>query len=393
MRRALAAAVLGISLWLGSLAWSGFVLLHTVLDPDRSQAVAESLFQDPAVRAQLVENIADGVEAALPSVVPVGRDTVESTATDALDSPAVEAVFVESFVRTHRAFLGEGEAPDAVDAGAFGTAARSTLVDRYPQLDAVLPEAPEVAVPLPTERVPNLGPVRDLLVAVVPLLAALSAVGIALALLVTSNRPAVVRRAGVWAIGLSAFVLVVAYGVPALADRYASGQSAVIGALVRAMAETTRVPAVTLCAVGVAAVVASLVWRPARAPAAATAAVRRPVRRERPIGAASGNVAMPRGPRTPRTHVPDGYAPGARHAEPAPVPRVRVGRRPEPPTVVQRPGTDPTRVEPSTTDATVAGEAAQRRWVDGVGWVHDGSGPIPPRARWVPGVGYVVEER
>lgn len=390
MRRALAAAVLGISLWLGSVAWTGFVLLHTVLDPGRSEAVAESLYEDETVRAQLAENIADGVEAAFAPAFPLERGAVESAAQRALDSPAVEAVFIDSFVRTHQAFLGEGDPPRAVDAGAFGSAARSTLVDQQPALDAVLPESPELAVPLPTERVPDAGPVRDVLAATVPLLAGMSVVGIAVALLVTSNRPAVVRRAGIWAVGLSATVLVVAYGIPALADRYAAGQSAVIGALVRAMAETTRLPALALCGVGAAAVVASFLWR--RVPVASTRPApesgARPQRTGRALGTATGQVAMPRGPRPPRTRLPDGGAPGARQAEPSPPPRTPVAPRPGPPTVVQRPGSDPTRV-----DGAPATPAPPARWVDGVGWVLEGSGPIPAGARWVPGVGYVVDDR
>ena len=32
------------------------------------------------------------------------------------------------------------------------------------------------------------------------------------------------------------------------------------------------------------------------------------------------------------------------------------------------------------------------RWVEGFGWVHDGTGEIPDTARWVPGVGYVLDE-
>lgn len=380
MRRALAAAVLGISLWLGSLAWTGFVLLHTVLDPGRSEAVAQSLVEDEAVRAQLVENIADGVEAALPPGVPVGRDRVESTASDALESPAVEAVFIRSFVRTHRAFLGEGEPPRVVDAGAFGTAARGALVEGHPGLDAALPEAPELEVPLPTDGVPDASPVRDVLLAAVPLLAAASALGIALALLVTSSRPAVVRRSGVWAIGLSATVLLLAYGVPALADRYASGQSAVIGALVRAIAETTRVPALVLATVGAAAVVLSLVWR--RSAAGAPAPVARPPRPRRAVAASTGRVTRPPAPGTPRTRLPDGYLPIARRAEPAP-PRTKIPSRPEP-TVVRRADADPTGVDGTP--------AVPTRWVDGVGWVLEGAGAIPPGARWVPGVGYVVDE-
>ena len=63
MRRTLAAAVLGLSLWIGSLAWSGFVMTRTVLDPGRSEAVAEALLDNDAVRDQLVANIAGGIEA------------------------------------------------------------------------------------------------------------------------------------------------------------------------------------------------------------------------------------------------------------------------------------------------------------------------------------------
>jgi hypothetical protein len=407
VRRALAAAVLGISLWVGSLAWTGFLLLRTVLDPGRSRSVAEALYEDEQVRAQLVDGIADSVAASLPPGTPLPRDAVESTATAALDSPAVEALFVDALARTHAAFLGEGRPPDSVDPGALGAAARDTVVARNPGLDAVLPASPELAVPLPTERVPNLGPVRDLLAATVPLLALLSVTGIALALLVTSNRPAIIRRAGVWAIGLAAFVLVFAYGIPALATQFAPGQAAVIAALVRAMAETTRGPALALGAVGALAVVGSMLWRgkPAAAPARTA---RRPVRgvahpppprtRSRPVPAAGG--------RTPRTRLPDGYAPGARQAEPAPT--TRVTRGPVAPTTVQgspsappaAPSTsgggsvDPTGVEGGERRTRWAeGGARRTRWVEGVGWVLEGSSAIPPDARWVPGVGYVVDDR
>lgn len=399
MRRALAAAILAFSLWLGSLAWTGFTLLRTVLDPDRSREVAESLYEDEAVRAQLVDNIADGVAGATPPGVTLPRGQVEATAADALDSPAVATLFVDAFARTHAAFLGEGEVPDAVDPGAFGSAARSTIVARNPELDSVLPASPELAIPLPTERVPNLGPLRDLLQAVVPLLALASATGALLALLVTSNRPAVIRRAGVWAVLLSSIVLVVAYGIPALGARYAPGQSVIIAALVGAMAGAMRVPALTLGGLGVAGIVASMLWRRAPSPRPeparrrrASAGPPRPPRRDlpRPARGRRPPTAAP----VPRTRMPDGYAPGARRAEPAPTPRPAVTRNQAAPTTVQR---DPTRSDHDPTrsphDPTrVEDGDGNRRWVEGVGWVVESSS-IPADARWVPGVGYVVEDR
>lgn len=402
MRRALAAALLGISLWIGSLAWTGFLLTRTVLDPDRSERVAEALYEDDAVRARLAANIADGVQASLPEGFPVDDATVEAGAAQALESPAVEAVFVDAFVRTHQAMLGEGEVPRSVDPGAFGSAGRDALVAARPELDAILPAAPEVAVSLPTDRVPNLGLVRRGLLTAVPWMAAASAVGAVLALLITSNRPAVIRRAGIWAVTLSAVVLAVAYGIPALARTVVPDQSEVIAALVGAMVAETRVPAITLGALGVAGIVLSLFWRAAPALLSEPAP---PQRRTRP----------PRPRREPR--LVGGPPPRRDISRPAARPDPAAAyRRPDPsPTTVQpRPGrshpeldADPTQVDAArsrpepreggnedlTTQQDVpSAPAGPTRWVAGVGWVVESAEHIPPDARWVPGVGYVVEE-
>ena len=245
MRRSLAAALLGISLWTGSLAWSAFVMTHTVLDPDRSEHVADALLEDDAVRDRMASNIAGGVEAALPPGTPVDRAALDAGAQAALASPEVEALVRDAMVQTHRAFVGEGEVPGSID--------------------GVVPGAPAVEVPLPTERVPDLGPVRRALLAAAPVLALLAAAGTVLALVVTDDRRGVVRRAGRWAVGLSAVVLLVAYGVPALVREVAPDQAEVVAALVGALAATTRGPAMVLGAAGVAGLLLSLVWRPARA--------------------------------------------------------------------------------------------------------------------------------
>jgi len=404
VRRALAAAVLGISLWIGSLAWSGFVLLRTVLDPDRSREVAQTLYDDDAVRAQLARNIAGAVDAALPSGTPVSRDAIEVTAADALSSPAVEAVFVDALARTHGAFLGEGDAPASVDGTTFGSAARDAIVAREPALDAVLPAAPDLAVPLPTEQVPDLGPVRDALAAAVPLLALASVAGVSLALLVTSHRPSVLRRAGRWALALSATVLLAAYAVPYLAEALLPGQAAVVAALVRAMAEAMRIPALLFAGTGLAAIAASVAWRRAPGPRPVEpsrhrvpARGARPVRRDLPRPARGPAVAP-----VPRTRLPGGDVPGGRRPGPGPRPHVPIAApRPAAPS--------PTRVGPAPTvvqaaaapgrpaapaDATAVDGAAPpgARWVEGVGWVLE-SGAIPPEARWVAGVGYVLDDR
>ena len=372
MRRALAAALLGISLWIGSLAWSGFVMTRTVLNPDRSEDIADALLEDDAVRGQLEANIARGVIAALPAGTPVDRAEVEAGTATALDSPAVEAVVRDALVRTHQGFLGEGDIPRSVESEAFGGAARDSLVDERPELDGILPAAPSIEVPLPTERLPNLGPVRRGLATAVPILALASAVGVLLSLVVTTDRPRVIRRAGVWAVGLSAVVLLFAYGIPALAHELAPDQAQIVAALVSALAAATRGPALVLAGAGLTAIVVASLWRSAPVPAPAAPA--------QPVGRPA------RGARPRRRDLP---TPGRRPTAPTPA---STPRRPAPmgdPTSIWQDGsTAATRVDAPRPTSAPAGA----RWVPGTGWVHDGTGEVPAGARWVPGVGYVVEE-
>lgn len=377
--------MLGISLWIGSLAWTGFIMLETVLDPARSEAVADALLDDPAVHDQLVDNIAAGVEASLPAGAPVDRAAVEDAAETALDSPEVEALLRSAFVDTHRAFLGEGEAPDSIDGAAFGTAARDALVSERPELDGVLPAAPSLEVPLPTERVPDLGPVRRGLETGVPLLAAVAAAGAVAALLVTSNRPAILRRAGIWAIGLSSIILLVGFGIPALARRVFPDQAEVVAALVAALAGASRGPALVLAGAGLAGILVSFVWRPASSAMTADPA---PARRASP---SRGHAApsKQRGRRTVHGGVPS-RAPRLPSAPPSRPPTRPPPPRPDPTAV--RPAGSPSRSPAGPAPTRVdASPTRGRRWVDGVGWVLDPSEHIPAEARWVAGVGYVVD--
>lgn len=388
MRRAFAAVLLAVSLWIGSLAWTGFIMTRTVLDPGRSEAVADALLDDPDVRAQLVENIAGGLDAAIPDDAGVDRATLDAAAEQALSSPQVEALFRTALVDTHQAFLGEGDAPRSIDGGAFGGAARDALVASRPELAGVLPESPSVEIPLPTKQLPDLGPVRRALDTVVPLLAGVAAFGALTALLVTSNRPAILRRAGAWAIGLSSLVLLVAYGVPAFAQSVAPDQATVVAALVSALAEASRGPALALAGAGVAGIVASFLWRPAAAVVTADSrqapAPPQPRRRRR-----SPHPQTQRISRTART---GSARPTPRPVPKAPAPRLGAPTAPSPPTQVRTPSDDPTRVHiPDRTERSSQPDPPGRRWVDGVGWVVDTSEGIPADARWVPGVGYVVD--
>ncbi|MFQ5558018.1 MAG: hypothetical protein ACE5GB_10995, partial [Acidimicrobiales bacterium] len=260
IRRGLAAVILGPSLLIGSLAWSGFLALRTVFDEDRSRDVAEELLDNEEVRTQLADNLGTAIAAAIPAEVAIEDDQIDAAADQVLGDPVVEELIVEAFARTHAAFLGEGDAPRTLDLTPVAERARAAVVAAAPQVESTLPEVPRMEMTLPTDRIPDASPVRDLLRRTVPLLAAIAAVGVLLALFTTSDRPSVLRRAGFWALTTTAFYLAIGLGLPWLIRLAAPEQAEVIAALLTALLRTTLTPSIVLALVAAGLIVASFVW-------------------------------------------------------------------------------------------------------------------------------------
>ena len=419
LRRAAAGLILGVSLFVASLAWSSFIALRTVFDPDRSQQIADDLWEDEAVRAQLASNIATGAAALVPDDVEVPQSTLDAAALQVLEAPVLRSVVNAAFVDTHRAFLGEGDLPRAIEIGEVSQTVRDALVTIDPSLDQALPAAPDVTIELPTDRIPDAGVVRRALQFVVPIFAVVAAVGIAVALLTTTNRPAVLRRAGTWAITSSAFVLVVAFGVPWLATRVVPTQAEVLAALVAAVLSAAITPSIVLAALGAAAIVLSFTWKATQVVRADDRRVGRSDKAERstPRGGSSSVLHVPQGPvvapTTPPTTPPAAAVPtvaappatdaGASEAGSSPAqvgPGVGQQQESRPP-AGQAPGTGsaplPSPEPVGAPAAAVPPEAARDglapRWVPGVGWVQHPDDERPPDAgaRWEPGIGYIFD--
>ncbi len=339
-RRVIAGLFLGPALLIGSFAWSGFIALRTVFDSSRSATIAQELLDNEEVRSQLADNIGTALTAALPDGVSISRPEVAAVAQRILADPRVENLVIQAFSATHRAFLGEGDAPRTLDLSPVAAMVREQLVSAVPGLDERLPAAEPLVVTLPTDQIPNARPVRDFLTKVVPILAAISLVGVLIALLATSDRPSVLKRAAGWAIGTTAVYLTIGLAIPGLLRRFAPAQAKVIAALLTALLRSTLTPSIILAMVGGGLLVAAFAWpdRSERAPAVAA-----PLPPPRPV--------LPT-----RASAPDSVDLPAWTGEPAPV------KRPAP------------------------------NWVDGHGWVldPDDSRPPPPNSRWVEGIGHVI---
>lgn len=263
LRRFVAGALLGVSLFVGSLAWSGFLVLRTVLEPDRSSEIAEELLENEQVRSQLASNFVDVIFGAMlqnASVQQLDKAALESVANDLLQDPEVKALIISSLADTHAAFLGEGDAPQSLDLSSFGETARRSLVDIDPALDALLPVAPSLLVPLPTEHIPDASPVRSFLLKAIPLIAIGAAIGVLAAFFTTTDRPSILRRAGYWAISTAAFYLIAGFGIQWLFNRFSPNGTEVLAAFIVAVLRSTLIPAIVMGIVGVALLGASVLW-------------------------------------------------------------------------------------------------------------------------------------
>jgi hypothetical protein len=260
VRRGLASLILGLSLLVASVAWSGFVLLHTVLDPGRSERLADEMLDNTVLRSALVGAMADSIEAGVPGGVELPRDQVEAAAGIALDDPRVEAVVRDGLVRIHQNALNGVDEPVVIDPSAFGASARDALVGARPELDQVLPAVPPAAISLPDTGLSFLGDVRDYLQRTVYLASLGALAGAAAALVITRDRPGVLRRVALWAFAAAAFWLILGYGVPWLAGRVMPGSAAVFAAAVEVFLGAMILPALVLAGAGLALLLVSVLW-------------------------------------------------------------------------------------------------------------------------------------
>lgn len=260
MRRSLSAVVLGLSLFLGSVGWAALTVTRTALDPSRSTELADQMFERPELRDALVQILADRIGSLLPPGVAVPRQQLEVIAERTLEDPSVELLVRDGLVEVHQKAV-RGDSTDTVlHATAVGTAARNVLVADQPELDPLLPQAPALRVALPTAGLSFLGGLRDALDRAAVAAGTLALVGTLMALVVTRDRPMVLRRVSAWAFGTAGFWLVLALGIPRLVAALAPTQGIIAGAIAAVMFGSMIPAVVTLLGLGVGVLLASWLW-------------------------------------------------------------------------------------------------------------------------------------
>ncbi len=382
MRRSLAGAVLGLSLVIASVAWASFVLTHTVLDPTRSERLADQVLENQVLRGALVNRLSDAIDLALPPALPVPPDVIDQAADQALDDPRTESLIRDGLVRVHQNALAGIDEPVVLNADSLGEASRAALVEGRPELDAALPAAPKLELVIPTTGLSWLGRLRQLALQATWILGTASVIGMLTALVVTRDRPASLRRVSSWAFGASAFWLIVGVAIPFAAQSVAPVSMAYVAALVDVFFSSMIPPAIVLAVLGVALRLAAFGWS----------------RSQRTRGA-----RLLRSPRSPGRDARVGGSVGSRRSNVATVPAANAGpssttfRAPTDQSASSQPAAndspwaqqpsssaysqpDPTQALPTTgpneeqrADPGPAAEErpATPRWVEGVGYIDD----------------------
>lgn len=360
MRKGFAGLVLGLALVIASISWAGFIMSRTVLDPGRSERLAVQVFDNEELRSVLVTRLAESLGDALPGEVVVPSQTLELAASLALDNPEVQRLVRTAIVDTHKAALEGNAEPVVIDSSILSNALFDSLVQTNPNLETIVPVVPSTSVELPTSGLNFLGSIKGFADRVT-LLAALAALaGGSIALMVTSDRPSVLRRVSFWAFGAALFWLIVGFGVPLLAGLIGPTSSAVTTAAVDVFFGAMITPAMVMAGVGVGLAVTSVAW--------ASAATRHPARVAQPARASRGPGAKNT---ATRLGVASATPPVEAYGRPVPrgsVDQTVVQSRPiaDDGTPAARPGPGATRVshEPSFEQPR-----AEPIWIEGRGYV------------------------
>ena len=262
-----------VALICASIAWTGWVILHTVADPSRSSRIAHAVFDDPEARGQLADDLASSLARAantgaasatagtgvkVPNIDgddPVLRDAVAA----ALADPRVTTDVIDALAAEHANLLGvEPKKPATINTTLLVEAVNRSLGVADPTLAAQLTKAAPKSVALPDVEIPFVGAAHRFATAWVPRLALIAVLlgGVAL---VAGDRLRVLRRIGVWAVGAGLLWVLVPRGFIWLAEQWAPGNAAVVRAVLRGATGVVTAMATLLVLGGAAAIGASIV--------------------------------------------------------------------------------------------------------------------------------------
>jgi hypothetical protein len=160
----------------------------------------------------------------------------------------------------HVVLVEPGPAP-VVDVTPLVATARDAAIERNSAYAALFPTTGTLRVSLPSDELPDLTGVSSTVESRARLAAIVAVLLVAAAIVVHHRRPRVVRRVGVWAIGVAVTQGIVAAVMPIAAQWIPGDLAPIAGAVARTLQPRLLAPAAIVAATGVALVISAWRWQ------------------------------------------------------------------------------------------------------------------------------------
>ena len=258
LRPLLTRFLVGITLLFASLAWGGWVFLHSVGDPHRFEQIATSILGSTNARSEIARSVTDQLTN-INLLTPEQQTAVRGAVADALADPRIVDNFVAAFGSAQSSALGIPDPrPSAIDVGALVAVLREHLAATQPALAASIPISTQT-VELPRIKSNALADLRKAANTWTVWLALLSVTSL-VALMIFGDRRVVLRSYGFWAILTGAFWAIGPRLAPWIAHRSAPQADGLVKATIDAVAGPIATAATILLISGVIAFVVRAVF-------------------------------------------------------------------------------------------------------------------------------------
>jgi len=253
-RRSLSGLLLSIAMLLGSLAWTGVTLQHTVFDASRTGAIVEVLLDSETVNHALLQRVVSATDGAMSDELraTVSLEELTAAASGTLADLGVQAAVQQAAVDTHRYLIGETDQPPTIDPALLDGVVRDRLVAIRPDLATALPQVQPIALELPTAGLAPIRAARNATLSLTPGFAAAALIAAFGAVLISADRQRTLTRLGIWSMSLGALWMVLRFVVPAASQSLLGDAGAFLGGLAEAASTSMTNSGLLMFGLGIA---------------------------------------------------------------------------------------------------------------------------------------------
>lgn len=227
----------------------------SILRTGRLAQASGQLLNNPSVRAALAQSVSASLSPLLGAGLNLPPSLYTSIVNQAATQPLVRQEFRAAMNQVQSHLLGQTSGPIVLSGRAFAESVAATVAPFAPQVATLLSQQ-GLSVTIPGTAIPNLGKYARQVNRWQFLLLSLAVLSLILALIIHPSRGTVIRRVGLWLIGISLVNAVIFWAIPTyVLPQIGFSWAQIAAVVVRAVGGPATEFYVELLAAGAAAVV------------------------------------------------------------------------------------------------------------------------------------------